>query len=44
MRDLVARLADQGLPRHVDLVAAGYLDGLQARIDWSREHRHLIEP
>ena len=44
MRDLVARLANEGFPRQVDLVAAGYLDELQARIDWSWEHRHLIEP
>ena len=44
MRDLVARLADEGFPRQVDLVAAGYLEVLQARIDWSQEHRHLIEP
>ena len=43
MRDLVARLANEGFPRQVDLVAAGYLDELQARIDWSWEHRHLIE-
>jgi len=42
-RDLVARLADEGYPRQVDLVAAGYLDELQARINWS-QHRHLIEP
>jgi hypothetical protein len=43
MRDLVARLASEG-PRQVDLVAAGYLDELQARIGWSWAHRHLIEP
>ena len=43
MRDLVARLANEGFPRQVDLVAAGYLDELRARIDWSWEHRHLIE-
>ena len=29
MRDLVARLANEGFPRQVDLVAAGYLDELQ---------------
>ena len=44
MRDLVVRLANEGFPRQIDLVAAGYLDDLQARIDWSWEHRHLIEP
>jgi hypothetical protein len=44
MRDLVARLAEEDFPRQVGLVAAGYLDEQQARIDWSQEHRHLIEP
>jgi Phosphotransferase enzyme family len=44
MRDLVARLAKEGFPRQVNLVAAGNLDELQAWIDWSWEHRHLIEP
>ena len=29
-RDLVARLANEGFPRQGDLVAAGYLDELQA--------------
>ena len=43
-RDLVARLAEESFPRQVDLVAAGYLHELQARIDWSQEHKHLIEP
>lgn len=41
---LVSRLADRGLPRQVEMVAAGYLDELQARIDWSWQHRHLIDP
>jgi hypothetical protein len=43
MRALVARQADEGLPRHVELVAAGHLEELQARIDWSLQHRYLIE-
>jgi len=44
MRVRVARLADEGFPRQVDLVAAGYLEELQARIDWSLQHRYLIDP
>jgi hypothetical protein len=44
MRVLVARLADEGFQRQVELVAQGYLDELQARIDWSRQHRYLIDP
>ena len=43
MRALVARQADEGLPRQVELVAAGHLEELQARIDWSLQHRYLIE-
>jgi hypothetical protein len=37
MRDLVARPADDRFPRQVDLVAAGYLGELQARIGWSHD-------
>lgn len=44
MRVPVARLADEGFQRQVELVAQGYLDELQARIDWSRQHRYLIDP
>jgi aminoglycoside phosphotransferase (APT) family kinase protein len=35
MHALVGRLADEGVPRQIDLVAAGYLEELQARINWS---------
>ena len=44
MHALVARLADEGFPRQIELVAAGYLDELQSRIDWSMQHRYLIDP
>lgn len=44
MRDLVDRLARQGFPRQVDLVTAGYLEELDARITWSTMHRDQIEP
>ena len=44
MRGLVVGLANQGFRRQVELVAGGYLDELQARIDWSTQHRHLIDP
>ena len=44
MHALVARLADEGFPRQVELVAAGCLDELQARIHWSLQHRYLIDP
>jgi Phosphotransferase enzyme family len=43
-RDLVERLARQGLPRQADLVAAGFLEQLDARINWSVRHRALIDP
>ena len=33
MHDFVARLANEGFLRQVEMVAAGYLDELQARID-----------
>ena len=44
MRDLIVRLAQEGLPRQVDLVRNGFLDEMDARITWSVTHRHLIEP
>lgn len=43
-RDLVARLAAEGYPRQVALVAAGYLEELQTRADWSATHRDLLDP
>jgi hypothetical protein len=43
MRALVAQLAGEGFPRQVELVTAGYLEELQARIDWSLQHRFLID-
>ena len=44
MRALVARLADEGFLRQVEQVTTGYLEELQARIDWSLQHRFLIDP
>ncbi len=44
MRALIVRLAQEGLPRQVDLVRNGFLDEMDARITWSVTHRHLIEP
>jgi hypothetical protein len=44
MRALVARLANEGFPRQVEQVTTGYLEELQARIDWSLQHRSLIVP
>ena len=44
MRARVIRLANAGFPRQVDLVATGYLEELQTRIEWSLQHRYLIDP
>jgi len=44
MGALVARLADEGFLRQVEQVTTGYLEELQARIDWSVQHRFLIDP
>ena len=43
-RDLIVKLAREGLPRQVDLVRDGFLDEMDARITWSKRHRQLIEP
>jgi hypothetical protein len=40
----VIRLANAGFPRQVELVATGYLEELQTRIEWSLQHRYLIDP
>jgi hypothetical protein len=44
MRDLIVRLAREGVPRQVGLVRDGFLAEMDARITWSTAHRHLIEP
>lgn len=43
-RDLIVRLAREGVPRQVGLVHNGFLAEMDARITWSTAHRHLIEP
>lgn len=43
-RDLIVRLAHEGVPRQVGLVRDGFLAEMDARISWSTTHRQLIEP
>jgi hypothetical protein len=35
--------AARGIPESVDEVESGYLDTVDARIEWTKQHRHLLE-
>lgn len=42
-RSRVTALAEEGIQPAVDEVATGYLDEVDARIQWTLRHRHLLE-
>lgn len=42
-RGAVVEQAERGIQPAVDEVASGYLDVVDARIDWSVRHRHLFQ-